>query len=207
MKKVLLILITLSLFGCIKDSEKIIHKQNGDTSIHNKNQYKRGKINDSIASDILDLGAEQSAKGNFEKAKELYLKALNIEPENIIIINAVAGIYADLNNKKKSIYYFEKSLKIDSTNNITYLNFGQSYNQLLEFDKSIEILNKGLKFVKVNNNERKSYFYYNLANGYYKKKDYEKSKIFNNKALKLVKNKFVKEDIIELRDVLESDEK
>ena len=36
------------------------------------------------------------------------------------------------NESNASIEYFEKSLKIDSTNSATYINLGMAYNKLLK---------------------------------------------------------------------------
>ncbi|GAA4807090.1 hypothetical protein [Litoribaculum gwangyangense] len=200
MRNILLTLIILTFLNCKNDSDKIISKNSNDTEIHYKNQYKRGWIKDSIASVTFDLASEQDAKGNYKKAKKLYKKANQIEPNNKIILNALGDVSADLKDLNESVKYFEKSLKIDSTYSITYINFGTAYNKLLKFDKSIGILKKGLEFE--NDHERKGYFYYNLANSYYKIKDYRTSYEFTNKALSLVKESAVREDIIELKDVL-----
>ncbi|AUC75699.1 tetratricopeptide repeat protein [Olleya sp. Bg11-27] len=200
MRNILITLITLSFLNCKSDSEKTISKQSKDTTIFYKNQYDKGWMKDSIASVTFDLASDQYVKGNFEKAKKLYQKANKIEPNNNIILNALGIISADLKNLNECIMYFEKSLKIDSTNTSTYMNFGTAYNKLLKFDKSIEVLKKGLNFEDIQ--ERKGYFYYNLANSYYKKEDYKVSSEFSNKALKIVKEPAVREDIIELQNIL-----
>ena len=200
MRNLLIILITLTFLNCKSDSEQIISKQSKDTTFLNKNQYEKGWMKDSIASVTFDLASDQYMKGNFEKAKRLYEKANKIEPNNTIVLNALGDISADLKNLNECIMYFEKSLKIDSLNTSTYMNFGTAYNKLLKFDKSIEILKKGLDFEDVQ--ERKGYFYYNLANSFYKKKDYKTSSELANKALKIVKEPTAREDIMELQNVL-----
>jgi tetratricopeptide (TPR) repeat protein len=200
MRNLLIIFITLTFLNCKSDSEQIISKQSKDTTFINKNQYEKGWMKDSIASVTFDLASDQYAKGNFGKAKKLYEKANKIEPNNTIVLNALGDISADLKNLNECIMYFEKSLKVDSLNTSTYMNFGTAYNKLLKFDKSIEILKKGLDFENVQ--ERKGYFYYNLANSYYKKEDYKTSSEFTNKALKIVKEPSAREDIIELKNIL-----
>ena len=200
MRNLLIIFITLTFLNCKSDSEQIISKQSKDTTFINKNQYEKGWMKDSIASVTFDLASDQYAKGNFGKAKKLYEKANKIEPNNTIVLNALGDISADLKNLNECIMYFEKSLKVDSLNTSTYMNFGTAYNKLLKFDKSIEILKKGLDFENVQ--ERKGYFYYNLANSYYKKEDYKTSSEFTNKALKIVKESSAREDIIELKNIL-----
>lgn len=49
----------------------------------------------------------QLQKGNLIKAKENYLKALSIEPDNVIILNNLSHIYKILNDDDKSIGYAE----------------------------------------------------------------------------------------------------
>ena len=156
MRNLLIIFITLTFLNCKSDSEQIISKQSKDTTFINKNQYEKGWMKDSIASVTFDLASDQYAKGNFGKAKKLYEKANKIEPNNTIVLNALGDISADLKNLNECIMYFEKSLKVDSLNTSTYMNFGTAYNKLLKFDKSIEILKKGLDFENVQ--ERKGYF-------------------------------------------------
>ena len=155
---------------------------------------------DSIASVNFDRASEEDSKGNYRMAEKLYRKADEIEPDNKIILNALGGVSADLRNLDNCVKYFQKSLQVDSLYSITYMNFGTAYNKLLEFDKSIEILNKGLELE--GNTERKGYFYYNLANSYYKKEDYMKSVELADKALNFVKEPAIREDIMELKDVL-----
>ncbi|WP_417786414.1 tetratricopeptide repeat protein [Tenacibaculum sp.] len=186
--------------NCKNDSARVISKTSKDAEIIYRNHYERGWMKDSIASVTFDLASDQYSKGNYQKAKELYENANVIEPNNTIILNALGDVSANLNESDESIEYFEKSLKIDSTNYATYINFGTAYNKLLKFDKSIEVLLKGLEYA--NDREITGYFYYNLANSYYKAKEYKSSMEFNNKALDIIKESAVREDILELKKVL-----
>lgn len=201
MKKALTIfLLIFLLVNCKRNSERDISKPSNDTNIYYKNLFKNGFIKDSIASINFDIASEYSSKGEYEKSKSFYLKSNEIEPNNKFILNALGIVSADLKEMKDCVGYFEASLKKDSLYSVTYMNYGAAYNRLKKFNKSIEVLNRGLKLEK--SLEIKGYFYYNLANALYKKKDYQKANEFNNMALAIVKLPAAKEDIIELKNVL-----
>ncbi|WP_348714189.1 hypothetical protein [Tenacibaculum sp. 190130A14a] len=197
---VIAVLFFCILVSCKGSSDKEISKHSKDTSIYYKNLFKIGLIKDSIASVSFDLGSEYSAKGEYKKAKRFYQKSNEIEPNNKYILSALGILSADLKEEKDCIMYFDKSIEVDSLDGTTYMNYGAAFNRLNNFDKSIKVLDKGLKLE--NDLERKGYFYYNLANAYYKKKDYKKSNELNNLALDIVKLPAVREDIIELKKVL-----
>tara|TARA_R110001583_G_C5460440_1_gene391856 strand:+ start:56 stop:664 length:609 start_codon:yes stop_codon:yes gene_type:complete len=200
MRNLIFAFIILTFSSCKTETEKIISKNSGDSEIYYLDLFKNGGINDSIASLTFDLASEQSAKNNHVKAKNLYKKANSIEPNNKIILNALGNETAELSEFKKSYEYFEKSLKIDSTFSLTYMNYGVALNKNKEFDRAIDIYNSGLNYEQ--NSEQKGYFYYNIANVYYKMNDYKNSNKYNNKALELVKDKKVREDILELKNAI-----
>ncbi|WP_158848144.1 tetratricopeptide repeat protein [Algibacter sp. L1A34] len=200
MRNLILAFIILTFLSCKTETDKIISKNSGDSEIYYLNLFKSGEIKDSIASLTFDLASAKSAKNDHLKAKSLYKKANIIEPNNKIILNALGNETAELSQFKKSSEYFEKSLKIDSTYSLTYLNYGVALNKDKEFDKAIAIYNSGLNYEQ--DSERKGYFFYNIANVYYKMNDFNNSNKYNNKALNLVKDKKVREDILELRDVI-----
>jgi tetratricopeptide (TPR) repeat protein len=200
MKKVIIISILLVLFNCKTDSNTKVNKPSGDLTIYEKEEILNEDGLDSISFVHFDFGVNQYLKGNFKEAKKAYLKADKIQPNNKTILNALGDVSADLDEYDNSIRYFEKALQIDSTHTITYINFGVGYNKLLEYDKSIEILKKGLSFES--DQQRIGYFYYNLANSYYKKKDYKTSFQYNEKALDIVTLEPAIQDILELKTVL-----
>ncbi|MCB0747936.1 MAG: hypothetical protein KDC52_05315, partial [Ignavibacteriae bacterium] len=192
--------IILTFSSCKTDKDKIISKNSGDAEIYYLNLYESGELKDSIASLTFDLASEKSAKNKHLKAYELYQKANSIEPNNKLILNALGNETAELGRFKKSYEYFEKSLKIDSTFSLTYMNYGVSLNKNKEFDRAIAIYNIGLKYET--DSERKGYFYYNIANVYYQMDDYKNSNKYNNKAIELVKDRKVREDLLELKDAV-----
>jgi len=200
MKNLIFAFIILTFSSCKTDADKIISNNSGDSEIYYKDLFKNGWIKDSIASLTFDLASEQSAKNNHIKAKSLYEKADSIDPNNKIILNALGNETAELAQFEKSYEYYEKSLKIDSTYSLTYLNYGVALNKNKEFDRAIAIYNSGLNYEQ--DSERKGYFFYNIANVYYKMNDFSNSKIYNNKALELVKDKNAREDILELKNAI-----
>ena len=200
MKKLIITSIVFVLFGCKKDSKLIIEKPSGDASIYFREGIVEQGLMDSLSFTFFDKGAMQYLKGNYKKAKEFYKKANEIQPDNILILNVLGNVEADLDNYDRSVHYFQRSIELDSLDTNTYLNFGTAYNKLKDFDNSIAILKKGLS---IETNERFiGFFYYNLANSYYKKDDYKTSYSYNEKALKLVKLEGPRKDVLQLKKAL-----
>ena len=137
---------------------------------------------------------------NLKEAKKYFNKSLIREPENSSILNSLGSIEANFGNFKKSYEYFEKSLKLRKTNTLTYMSYGVALNKSTEQKKAIEIWKKGLSIER--NIEKTGIFNYNISNAYYKLDNYNESKKYNDLALKIVSDKEVRKDIIELQKLI-----
>ncbi len=69
------------------------------------NGYSADALN-GIAISLLELNNPHAAQQTLEKAVELY-------PDDSITLANIAGIYWELNNYEKAIYFYNKSLKIN----------------------------------------------------------------------------------------------
>ncbi|WP_452227578.1 tetratricopeptide repeat protein [Lacinutrix sp. MEBiC02404] len=204
MKSTLKLFIILIFIGCkndiYSDFDKLISSENGDTKIIYKNSYKNGAVKDSITGVLFDQAQVYSSKGKSRNAIKLYKKALKLEPNNIYIINVLGNSYNSLRLFKKASEYFERAIELDSEFPDTYLNYGFSKANNKEYRKAIELYNLGVGFQR--SGEKKAYFYDNLSRAHYNLYEDDKAKLYNKKALELVNNEFIKNEIMNFRKTL-----
>lgn len=201
MKYIHFLIIFISILSCKNDihsdKEKIITTNDGNTNVFYKNSFKNGLIKDSIAALNFDKGIEQSSQLNFKKSRKYYEYANQLEPNNVIIINALGNVNADLKDFKESNEYFEEALSLDSLDAITYLNYGFSRARNNEFNKAIGFYKKGIRFER--NGEKRGCFYYNMSRAYYQLYDDNKAKFYIDKSIELVNDEVLKKEILKFR--------
>ncbi|WP_308994039.1 hypothetical protein QLS71_002460 [Mariniflexile litorale] len=182
------------------DKEKVVTSKDGNTNVFYKNSFENGLIKDSIAALDFDKGIEQSSRLNFESARGFYESANKLEPNNTIIINALGNVSAELKDFEKSYEYFEKSLRIDKLDAITYLNYGFSRARNDEFYKAIELYKKGISLER--SAEKRGYFHYNMSRAHYQLYDDENAKLHINKSIELVNDQVLKKEILKFRETI-----
>ncbi|MFA6923338.1 MAG: tetratricopeptide repeat protein [Bacteroidales bacterium] len=120
-----------------------------------KTSFNSAKSNGSYGSDLYNK-AEKLKDAN-EKAKyyELALqccdKAFKINPnmQNVnFILGTIYGKYK--NDMNKSIYYLNNAMNLDLSNIESYNNLGTAYGVAKQYDKAIEVFEKGLKVAPEN---------------------------------------------------------
>ncbi len=85
----------------------------------------------------LGLGIVEDLKGNTQEGITLILKASELDPDNSGIFHVLAGAYEKVEQIEDAIYYFDKSLKLDSTDEDCLRGFIQL---LVKIEPEIEIL-------------------------------------------------------------------
>ena len=71
------------------------------------------------------------------------MKALELDDNNPVILNAIAGSECNLNNYKSASKYYGKAIESDSEFIQSYINFGRCYLTQKEYSKAIQILEQG----------------------------------------------------------------
>ncbi|WP_445458013.1 tetratricopeptide repeat protein [Flavobacterium sp. HNIBRBA15423] len=144
-KQLLLLLLISSLSSCIK--EKNANFNNEQEKTLNGDFYENSE-----ASHLNDKGIELCKNGNYKQSKEVFLKALELEPNNpTTLSNLGLNSYLDY-DYENAIKYYQESYKIsDSTFHIAAINLGLTYFYNEEFDKGIAITNYVIKNAKDNN--------------------------------------------------------
>jgi len=139
MKKSFCFLFFVIFFAC-KDTKKVTNTVNDSEQIihYNKDFQFASEEADRLNEEAINSGRN----GANEKAKELLLKALKIEPNNPITLNNLGIVYEQLKKYKQAISYFERSLKVSDS---TYLTAGigltSNYYRISEYQKGIDLAN------------------------------------------------------------------
>lgn len=187
MKKTLcLSLIVLSFVSCMeKKKEKIKYKIETKDVLF----YENDGIKNKTAKEIFIKGLEYVELENFQSAKEKFIQADKIENKNPIILNAIAETEISLGNAEKSNEILLKTLLIDSTYSSTYINLGQNYMKLRDYNNARAILLKGLKITTDKDLHIKSVLLLNLAITFNNLGDFNNGLKFSNQAIEISQDK------------------
>ena len=105
------------------------------------------KINPNNSSILHNLGTLMATKGNFEIAKNFYLKAININ-KNIESMSEIGRLFQDEKNFDKAQKYFEMALKQDTNHKTTNLRIGNMYLKMNEYKKGLDHIKKATGFIR-----------------------------------------------------------
>jgi len=122
-------------------------------------------LNPGIAEPYTVLGDIKANSGSYQEAIKAYDKALNINPNLLSGIHGIGKAYLFLNDKEKSILYFNKAV-LTSPSYSTYNNLGAAYGHFGLIEEAILSLKKALE---INPNIFQANF--NLGNTYLNKKN------------------------------------
>ncbi|MGH1388363.1 tetratricopeptide repeat protein [Kordia sp.] len=88
---------------------------------------------------------ELRKRGKFQEAKEGYYKAIEIHPNHQSYHN-LGETYADIGDREKAIFYFDKSLEMNPEYALAYNNKAFSLYVLKRYDLALESINKALAY-------------------------------------------------------------
>lgn len=126
-----------------------------------------------IAQDNIDELVQEGVKyhdgGNYDKAIEIYKKALDIDTKSPLVNYEIAYSYFASKNYRKAIEHADIVIKQDTKLKIqAYLIKGSALDLLGKTQESIKMFKKAIK-----NNEPHHLLYYNLALNYFKIQEYD----------------------------------
>ena len=99
--------------------------------------------------DSLALLANISAiNKNYDKAKNFLLKANEIQPNNVSILNNLGTAYKELGKHKEAIKFYEKTIEIDSNHTNAHYNLGVVFYSLKEIKKAKQYFQKTVEMQK-----------------------------------------------------------
>ncbi|MDR6466295.1 MULTISPECIES: hypothetical protein [Chryseobacterium] len=159
--------------------------------------YENIVINNSEAKSLFENGLKSIESNNYDEAYTYFTDANFLEPNNVIVLNGIANIESmqgKINDAEKN---YEKSLSIDSSYVISYVNYGKLLNKKKFYEKAEKILRIGLS--KSPSKAEKTNLYYNLVYTLVEVGECEKAKEFAilaeaNSEFEDQKNKISKND-------------
>jgi len=128
----------------------------------------------------IDLADEYQKIGNYDLAIENYHKAINKEPENAKIYNALAICYYCKKDYESAIMIYEEAVKIRPDYAMAFNNLGLIYSDIRKYDKSIENYLKAIEIYP-----EYATAYNNLGNIFCKMYKYAEAVDFFEKAIEL----------------------
>jgi len=117
---------------------------------------------------------------DYQKAKELLIKADEIKPNNLSVLNNLGTAYKELGDEKESINYYEKIIKINSKHTNAQYNLGAAYYNSKNFEKAKNFFKKT---VELQPNFARAFI--SLANVYAELKEYENAVSNYQKAIEI----------------------
>lgn len=101
--------------------------------------------------------------GQYEKALELFKKAIELNPEFTEGYNNLGLTYTELKDEEKATEAFKKAIELDPDLSATYNNLGYAFYRMGSYEEAIEMYNEAIGRSKDNSSA-----YTNLGNAYYK---------------------------------------
>lgn len=123
-----------------------------------------------VSENYIEEGNSFYNQGEYDKAIEMYNKAIELRPTSSAIYNNRGNAYHSKGNLTKAIGDFNKAIEINPNNAVAYFNRGNSYDELGKIDQSIGDYSKAIEI-------KPDYAsaYNNRGNLYFKKGNYDKA--------------------------------
>ena len=172
----LYVLLLESLVSCKHNSKKHGHFYTYDIVFHKDNH-----IPNKEASEYFEKGLQYVDKGNYENAKNAFIKADHACPNMPVILNAIGNTIIETEIPEDAMPYYEKALKVDSTFIKTYINFGCCLNSMRNYERAKHIFYLGLARPITYKTDRRALFL-DLANSYYFEREYTQALAFLDSA-------------------------
>ncbi|RZJ70465.1 tetratricopeptide repeat protein [Flavobacterium sp.] len=142
------------------DTQHLISSEDKLSGLHHYQQ--RMKFNDAKAESLCAKGSAFFEKGNFDEARRHLLKALELEPQNAVILTTLGHVSYESGSYSDAIEYYNRSHIIyDPTQLNAGVHLGRSYYLNGEYEKCIIVS----KHTASQTNDEKSYYmsYYNMT--------------------------------------------
>ncbi len=149
-------------------------------------------LKNAMMQQILGIFMRSSAAVSFDKAKENYFRALELNNKDIYVLGILGFIYGENKEYDKAEELFNKGLAIAPNNPLLYLALGQMYDRKKEYIIAIDYYEKVLGFTEdevERDFEHMNQYYHKLMDSYpdsllkakeearkYLKKDYKKTR-------------------------------
>ena len=105
-------------------------------------------LKNSMMQHLIGLFMKSSAEASVNKAKESYMKALELNNKDIYALGILGFIYGDNKEYDKAEELFNKGLEIAPNNPLLYLALGQMFDRMKEYDIAINYYETILEFTE-----------------------------------------------------------
>ncbi len=122
---------------------------------------------------FLNAGVAYKNTGNWNRAEELFLKALALDPRYLSALNNLGVLYLEKKDYDKAIEYLGNALRISPEDSEIYVNIGIAFFKKNEFQKAVACFDETLK---LNSKLYQPYYYLGII--YLNQRDREKA-LFN----------------------------
>ena len=136
------------------------------------------------------LGSAYQNIGEYNLAKEIFLKGHKMDQSNIAIMNNLANTYKNLEDIKSAENLFKKIIKEKPNYMNAYVNLGNLKRDINDFGSALELYNKALKI-----NDQIPVILYSLGLAYQGLGNFEKAIDYAEKTL-LLDPKFTQADVL-----------
>jgi tetratricopeptide (TPR) repeat protein len=101
---------------------------------------------DKTDTEILNkLGFILAKNSDTDEAVEMYLKSLEINPQDDTVHNAIASVYRATNQFDKAKEHYEKALLIDDEYAVTYFNYANLLVDMQEIEKAKQMYKRAIE--------------------------------------------------------------
>src|SRR5947199_7551433 len=108
---------------------------------------------------------ESIEQREWEKARQLYLKALGIRSDSPDVHHGLATVCFQMKDLPSAAYHFKEVTRLDPLRAVAYINLGAVYNLLDQLDDAIPVLRRGIQL-----DTHRAEGFYNLGLVYRRKK-------------------------------------
>ena len=134
------------------------------------------KVFDYLLKAYIAQGDTLYGEGNYRKAVSSYESALKMDGENSLLYINIANAYDKLGSKSKVTEYYEKALEISPDNAELLSSYAKMLTKYDKNDDARIVYEKAMASPSATSEDRYNY-YVDMADSYYKAKDYENAQI------------------------------
>ena len=126
-------------------------------------------LKNSMMQHLIGLFMKSSADASVNKAKDSYIKALELNNKDVYALGILGFIYGDNKEYDKAEELFNKGLEIAPNNPLLYLALGQMFDRMKEYDIAINYYETILEFTEdevEKDFEHMNQYYHKLMDSY-----------------------------------------
>ena len=126
-------------------------------------------LRNSMMQQVIGVFMKSSVTATFNKAKDSYMKALELNNRDVYVLGVLGFIYGENKEYDKAEELFNKGLEIAPNNPLLYLALGQMFDRMKEYDIAINYYETILEFTEdevEKDFEHMNQYYHKLVDSY-----------------------------------------